>query len=457
MINYIAESSFDRLNSLWHFYDSQRENIDRYAKKESLKWLSPAKAFVFLKLVTDGEQDRIEPKSAYKQFYEKFDDIFQKNDDYAQDNTQKPYRIKDLTPIEEMGISLDQVSNVFTELQKYDEMPQIHGSNTLILLVTRFEQFISDLLCEVVKKYPDKYLQNQSISYGDIAQMKSVNLDEISHLIIDRKVNSIMSEKYTEWFKLFKGHGMKFSKCQQELGSLREIYSRRNSWVHNGGRVNLVYLSQVNNSELREGDTLEIDYEYLKNAFSTIKKIMVTLLIESARLELTSDREYFYDEIFNLLFKCLKNKEYDVCVIGFDQLYCVKEIDDLNRAYSKINYWISYIETKGLECIRQEIADYAFPIEHPSLYLARELLLQNYEIATDLLEKMMDEGEFTASAIERFPIFEKYKKTQLYQNLRNKYPVEFNVAQIENAEEKKTDIDILIHSAGTKQEELCGV
>ena len=59
------------------------------------------------------------------------------------------------------------VSAAAKEYEKYAEMPITHGNNTLIMLITRFEEFISDFIEIVYLKFPQKYLDSQTITFSE--------------------------------------------------------------------------------------------------------------------------------------------------------------------------------------------------------------------------------------------------------------------------------------------------
>lgn len=62
------------------------------------------------------------------------------------------------------------------EYEKARQMVDIHNNNALISLLIRFESFLTDYFEWLVKKYPNKYLNEKSIRYSELIKFDFENL-----------------------------------------------------------------------------------------------------------------------------------------------------------------------------------------------------------------------------------------------------------------------------------------
>ena len=182
---FLLNKTIENIANLRHFYDIQKKYIDKKSKdgikKNRLGYLMD---FYFSVLVNGTEKEKQ---------HETFLNLQKvlENHIIVQEVTAKSvvYTIKDSSPQYKIN-----VANSAKEYEKYAEMPFIHGNNTLVMLITRFEEFISEFIKILYTKYPKKYLDNQTITFSDIQKYGAEN---IQNKIIEREVDNIMRDSYT--------------------------------------------------------------------------------------------------------------------------------------------------------------------------------------------------------------------------------------------------------------------
>lgn len=240
------------------------------------------------------------------------------------------------------------------EYFQYAEMPVIHSNNVLIMLIVRFEEFISKFVEQLYALFPNKYLNSQAITFEEI---ENIGIDEIKSNIIQRETEALMHKSYVEWFKLFESHKMNFEYCKKEMSDLQEIYARRNILVHNSGKVNRIYLKNVPDSKYHIGDSLFVDRDYLQNAFNTIKKIIYLIIIESRKFFPTKSSAIL-NEAFNQAFDEMLKKHYDISLKVYDILKSISSQDDSDIFVCKVNYWISKKALFGIDSIKKDVEEF---------------------------------------------------------------------------------------------------
>ena len=244
-----------------------------------------------------------------------------------------------------------------------------------------------------------------------------------------REIDSLMRRSYIEWFKLFDSHEIHL-KCDNELEVLKELYARRNILVHNAGFVNQHYISEVPHARVEIGDRLTVDKHYLDEAFLCVQKIIFSIHIASEKLVKERGKDYI-SYIFTILFERLQNEEYALCEFVYKALYESKYADASTRLMSKINYWIAKRELHGIESIRDEAEKYDMCSNERIYVLAKDLLLDNYEVAMPLLEKLYIRGDVTSFVIKHWPLFKNFRKTKWYAKFVREHIKDFEIPTLE--------------------------
>lgn len=336
------------------------------------------------------------------------------------------YRIKNSKKLSDAGYELN-IEKAATEYNYYSDMPLIHTSNTLVMLITRFEEFMSNFLTELYTLYPEKYLDQQQIRFSELVDK---GIDDIRKKIVLREVDEKMRASYMDWFKLLQEHGMRFDSCKNELEKLKEIYARRNIIIHNAGRVNETYIKAVPESGLKEGEVAFIYNEYLQKAFDTIKIIIYKIMIEATRI-IKNDKAKYLEAIFDMAFLELLAENYSISTSVFNELMCSKVSNTEIKTMSMINRWIAEIELHGVESVNADIEEFDTSILEEIYVLAKELLLENYESATKTIEEMVKRDTISVDMIEKWPLFKRFRNSIYYEDFKKQNPELFAVSSFE--------------------------
>lgn len=421
MLQSLLVNSLERIASLQHFYELENENIDKVATDGmNINRFGYFADRYFSMLTFIKEED--EEVERLKKRLEDFIEVIEANADEGS----VVYRLKGANYLKEQGYELD-IKKASIQYKQYEDMPVIHGSNTLIMLITRFEEFVSNFLSDLYVLFPQKYLDKQSVTFSELS---SSNINDVKRLIIDRQLDATMRDSYKEWFKIFESHKLSFKNYDDEISILEEIYARRNILVHNSGRVNESYLAMVKNDSHKQGEVLTVDKEYLANAFDAINILIFAISIEAVKL-IKSDKNEYLQSVFTMAFDSLCAKKYKLCSKVYRALLNSKNLDALHKTMSTVNYWICCIQMNGLDSVRAEIENYDVSALAPIFELAKHILLEEYEYSMDILEGLYSKRDVNAHMIENWPLFMKFRDSLQYATFKERHAEDFNVATFE--------------------------
>ena len=414
----IMSSALKSIESLEHFYLTEYETIAEKSEKGRRKYCLGWVIDVFFSVLTYANDSEKRTKE-YKELEQKVkkEITFKLLPKKDPDSQTIRFRYKNRLRLEKLGVELD-VEKSAEEFVKYVDMPRIHGSNTLIMLVTRFEEFISRLMAEIYTRYPRRYLDNENVRFAEI---EGRGFSEIKEGVVDRLVSAMMRERYSKWFELFAGHGLDAHAWAIPLEGLREVYARRNIIVHNAGIVNREYLAQVPHSKHKKGVKLDVGKEYVDKAFMLVREMIFMLMLEATHFLRNEDVNSYLYTIFEESFERLAMGDHSLCMLVFDWLRKAKEFDENMRSMAQVNYWLAKIGAGDFnEETRNEIIKFDVSAMDESFKIAKFLLLQDYDEATKLLEHQLSIGEMSASMVMKWPLFEGYRRTKFFERLRKR-------------------------------------
>lgn len=429
MFNGLLKHSLNRIASLKHYYEVEVEHVSKVSEKGMQENYLGTKIDVYLEgLVHRKEVDT----EAFKKLE---DEVLKVIEVSTVNENSVVYRFLSEEEGKKIGSTRERRRLFF----QFAEMPSMHGNSALMMLVTRFEEFFSDFLCELYDAFPEKYLDSQLIKYSEI---KSSDIDDIKTNLVCREVENKMRENYSEWFKIYCAHGMKTVSFETDLKVLAEIYARRNILVHNSGTVNSSYLKAVPESDKSQGDILSANEQYMKKAFETVSRIITLMLIEASKLEKEAEGEYLQD-VFDVLFEMLRQEDYSICEPAYELLTEKKRLSADYVIMSKVNRWICKKAINGLASIEEEVKAFDVSALNSDFQLAKSILLEEYQEATEMLKTLLTNEEFFATYVEQWPLFVWYRETEYYAELRKELPDKFNVEYQ----------DVVKQNEGTLQEE----
>lgn len=431
----ILQDALNNIESLELFYNSLIDDIKNKQQAGMKRNYLGAAAYRYFALVGLNDEETI--KSFPKEIVEIINSCYKDAKVISAEDGEGfkvTFRLDNDTFFKENDFEYDP-QKAMVQLHHFQEMSVLHADNTLMMLITRFEEFIGQLLHYLFKSFPEKYIYNQKLSLSEIGNLTH---DELIDLVIQRQVEQKMWDDYKSWIKTFEEHKFDFSKCREEWEEFNEMYYRRNIIVHNSGRVNAIYLKSVPGSKSSVGDFLHATPGYLKKAFRTVRIIIYCIMIEAARLLTEEQRDDYYTSISHTVFVFLEMGDYGICEKVYPQIASKKEADFELKTICRINKWIALKESGRFDNARHEIESFDVSALREKYKCAKMILLDRYEEAIGLLNKLFPD-EFSPNHLETWPLFKSFRKTDEYKRFREAHREEFSSAEMEVEDNERND------------------
>ena len=253
-------------------------------------------------VLSNGEEIDDKDKEKFIEFQEK---IAKELDEKYKEIPEVKFEKKDEDG--EKGVAI-KISNSNSEVSKHLEnvkkntkhIEQLY-TNSLISALSSVEWFFSQLLHFFYDKHPESAgVQKRTMTLTELKSFGSI--EDAEKYLIDIKIDEILRGNFESWINLLKSElSLGLGYLTDIMDELVEVYQRRNLFVHNGGTVNSIYLSKVDENQ-RKGvllnDKLIVDKEYLDNAICKLQKAFILIGAELWKKLL----------IISIILKMIKNR-----------------------------------------------------------------------------------------------------------------------------------------------------
>ncbi|MEH7249773.1 hypothetical protein V7114_23685 [Neobacillus niacini] len=305
---------------------------------------------------------------------------------------------------------------LFSSTMRYSD---ILRNNILISLVSFFELLIGDLLHTFYTLKPNALTGvDKEFSFNDLRNYN--NLDEIIESVRNKRVDSILRNSLEEWVKFFnKNFKVDFKTTVSEWDQFNEIFQRRNTLVHNGGRMSNQYIKKVSKSYLannqitvKEGNQLYVNEEYLNSAIDLFLTSGINL-IATVWGKLCPDENKDRNELLqNVVYRLMLNEEWKIA--AEIELFLGRHInnDDLT---TKFNYWLAMKNLNRLDEVYEEMNQYRKSGFGPIYELCYYGILDDKEQFYYCLPEAVNHG-LTETSLLEWPMFEGIRKDEQFLN-----------------------------------------
>lgn len=321
---------------------------------------------------------------------------------------------------------------------KIENQKEIFVRSILSNFVIIFERYFSKIYEFMVVLNPESYLEGKTIKLSDLFSLTSAQLihKEVRKQVADKMYDSLSTLENMKNKSNFNID--RYLPIQKEF---EEIYFRRNIFIHNSGVVNDSYLSSVDDkysSRLKCGDKLDCDNEYMKNAITTLKK-MICILFYEFLLATKPDIECYNALSDDVAFSALSNGEYPFAEYIYGVLSKNKYIEYAEKTRCQVNYMIA-LKQQG-KSIETLLAHFDVSAMDVQFNIAKNCLLDNHDKVYDLLSEVCPQ-KIPAVAIRDWPLFIDFRKTQRYEQFKSEHADDFKQFVFEdkaNAEDTAED------------------
>lgn len=416
---FLLENSIDKIQNLKEYYETQIKNIETHLESEKgrYKYGVLLEKFFFNKSMDQETELTDEEMLEINKIIDSYDV------EKREEGIVIRYKLKNISNLKP-EYELD--PHVATsEYFKLLEQPKIHSESTLMMLLIRYEEAVSGIFKYILMQYPEAYLKEKCITYSELMAVDT-DIKEVKKHFVEKEAEEFMRRPINEWYSTFEQkHKVKFDFGSNNFGKFKEVYYRRNLIVHNQGKVNETYLKNVASDlcgNVKKGKLLEVDKDYLKNAFEYTQLILYGTFWSLRRL--SKEKKKLEDRIFDKGFIHMLNGEWKLSEYIYNLMMKEKEQSDAEKFCNKVNYWISVKNLGNFDSIEAEIRNLDVSAMIGRFKVAKYALLDEFEKVTEILEDIIG-NELPACYVEQWPLFIQYRQSDEYKKFRNKHKEEF--------------------------------
>ena len=301
---------------------------------------------------------------------------------------------------------------------------QILITSVLSNSITIFENYLSGLYRFVIMSNPKKYFGGRSIEFADLISdglqktITSITEKEIEDKIYDSlatidliaKKEKLPIEKYKSWMMEFK-----------------EIYFRRNIYIHNNGEANEKYLNNVDEIYRKNtymGEQLICDELYINRLFDVVSIIIISLYFEV--INTLSNNKSAFSWLGNQAFELLCNENYQVS----GHIYSLLSKTESLNFHDKLTYRINYINSEKQLGHKETVVKELLGLDVSATTVDFKIAKLCLEDKNDMVYKLLKEtypSSYDAEEIREWPIFIGFRETDFYDRFAKEHADDFNL------------------------------
>ena len=283
-------------------------------------------------------------------------------------------------------------------------------SSLLISAVANFEVLVAAQLRFFFKVRPEAMRsKDQSYSIEEIS--KHLSIEEFLSSCGAKRADGILRESFESWMDwLQKRVGAGVNECADEIIVVAEVFQRRHLFVHNGGVVNSLYLSNVKGKKGESpeiGERLSVDAAYLASAIENLTILGTILTADMLAIYGADGREKQsgYRIAQDYVFESLVMGS-DSLVVGVCGPAALKCGDEYLRLVFQVNLWVAKKRMNGPDSVEDEVRAWQVSALAPTFSLAKHALLDENERALELANEMRASGALGEEEWLTWPLLE---------------------------------------------------
>lgn len=299
-----------------------------------------------------------------------------------------------------------------------------------VSLISSYDAFFAGLIRCYYNICPEK-LQECDITFNYRDLLGFGDLLEVKKRIIEKNIENLIRESHVyqiDWFA--KALGVDTLYKFKGWSDFVELTERRNLFVHSNGTVSNQYINVCKkhsalNTDIIEGNKLQIDSQYFLKSYETLCKlsIMLTQMLLRTKYLANSDSNStsFIDKILiNNVFELIVDKHYDVAIDISEMVLNNPKFkhNAFDREYLVLNYAQAY-KWKGDNSKCSEILG-----KEDWTACTNELLIPKYTLEenyTEVYRCMRELGKsnkrLNITAYREWPIFQLLRKEKDFESV----------------------------------------
>ncbi len=422
----LLDYSIRQIDNLYSYYQVQQKNVMTYLVQNVNK-------FKYGVILNRFFMNQIDPKKTGPLSENEKNIIADMIEDFdvvkaeAEDTYRVSYKLRDDFKVEDQyELDPNRAREEFISLM---QQPVILSESVLMMLLIKYEDSISRVFRYLIGKYPQAFLSDKSITYSELLNLNS-NISEIKEMFIAKEIDSIMREPISDWYEsLEKRQKAHFLFADHLFEKFKEVYYRRNLVVHNQGVVNETYLRNVKGSTLKIGDNVDVDQDYLENAFALTRLMLIDTYFGLRKV--ADDAAEITAWISSYGYNCLVEKKWSQAKYIFSVLLQDDKMQSIDQLIAKVNYWIAVKNLNGIDAIQQEVKNLDTSAMQLQFSVAKAALLDENDKLTDLLDECLKTNEIPAYYIKTWPLLNEFRNSEYYDTFVDKHRENMNIGEYE--------------------------
>jgi hypothetical protein len=323
--------------------------------------------------------------------------------------------------VDEIKIVL-RIESMFNTLNKMHRANEMFLCNSIVLLVAKFDEFLSDVLRVLFKSHPDQLKSpDKVITYEETLELES--LDEILDSFVNKEIEKVLHMSHEEQLEYLDSRlklGLKehFALWNNYI----ETTERRNLYAHTGGRVNRYYLRICKEkdikleSKIKENSFLPVTEQYFESAYRCIFELGVRIGQSVLRRIFPDNlREADKSLINNIGVTMEENKQWELAKIIFDFALSMPQkliSDDESYKLFIINSCICLKQIGQKKEMHKLLESIDWSSANQKFLLAVHVLKNEYPEAEELMSTMNKKDPIKEQYFRTWPLFLEFRETE---------------------------------------------
>lgn len=327
-----------------------------------------------------------------------------------------------------------------TAKEKYNHIEKyayIFFESILSHIIVSFETFLSSIYRILLMADPKKYFEGQTILLASIFNEK---INDIINEKIDTEISAKMRDSLIGLKTIAEKEKISLQPHKDLAEAFKELYYRRNAYVHTKGKINKDYLQKVNKAISKNkkiGDKLVCDDVYFDNAICILNQIIFTITFELLKKEKATENAiavlaYYY-------FEKLSMGEYRLSKYVYYMLSQYTTLQFSDRLMYRINYINAAKQLGETELVQNELKELDVSATEDQFKIAKECLEDHFDVVFTMLNKTYP-NSFQAIAIKEWPIFIGFRKTDYYKKFIELHKDDFAIQHINDGQGEIDDL-----------------
>lgn len=265
----------------------------------------------------------------------------------------------------------------------YSDESELIMQSVLMNLCIALESMSSEVLINYYYYCGGTELSNKTLTYDELIEIEDI--EDAKRYLVERNVESIFYNSFNKWFEKMderlhiKKEFSDVLEVNELIAEINEAFLRRNILVHNNGKVNKKYLTNVcdHYKELYSvNDLVKLDKEYLDKKIDCFEKLGWMIFFKSMEInQKSTGLEDIIWAVNNKALNCIKSN----CdlIPSIFRICSKKSPNQQQKYYCAINYYLFYKINNRLEEVIEELTEFDVSILSDEFVMAKAILLDS--------------------------------------------------------------------------------